>query len=127
LNSKAVLGGTGKARDIDGGDYLFREDAARGLAEWDAGDAGGGQVLQDNGYGFIEGDEAAELLWHGRGNWWRAIKGLRHEAIVNLDGKVYPKRIKIPDKELKEINLTPEKFHGEWNYTIKPKENTKFT
>jgi hypothetical protein len=43
-----------------------------------------------------------------------------------MDRKVYPKGIKISDKELTEINLTPEKFHGEWNYTIKPNEKVEF-
>jgi hypothetical protein len=43
-----------------------------------------------------------------------------------MDRKVYPKGIKISDKELTEINLTPEKFHGEWNYTIKPDEKVEF-
>ena len=67
---------------------------------------------------------------------WRGKPLISHEAIVNLiaatttqkglhvvcdiDKKVYPKGIKISDKELKEINLIVEKFHGEWNYTIKP-------
>ena len=52
---------------------------------------------------------------------------LLHPHQTARNRKVYPTGIKIQDKELKEISLTPEKFHGEWNYTIKPKENTKFT
>ncbi len=47
-------------------------------------------------------------------------KGLRIEC--GMDKKVYPKGVKISDNELNEINLTIEKFHGEWNYTIKPNE-----
>ncbi len=59
---------------------------------------------------------------------------ISHEVIVNLiaatttqkgfhvecgmDKKVYQKDIKISDNELEEVNLTIEKFHGEWNYTI---------
>jgi len=64
---------------------------------------------------------------------------ISHEVIVNLiaatttqkglhvecgmDKKVYQKGIKISDNELEEVNLTIEKFHGEWNYTIKPNKN----
>ncbi|MDP2335190.1 MAG: hypothetical protein Q8N05_01905, partial [Bacteroidota bacterium] len=29
--------------------------------------------------------------------------------------------IKITDEEMKMINLERNDFHGEWNYTIKPK------
>lgn len=74
---------------------------------------------------------------------WRAKPLISHEVIVNLiaatttrkglhvecgmDKNVYPKGIKISDKELKEINLIIEKFHGEWNYTIKPNEKTNIT
>ncbi|MEA2185007.1 MAG: hypothetical protein QOK16_18, partial [Solirubrobacteraceae bacterium] len=32
----------------------------------------------------------------------------------------YPRAIKVPDAELAAVNLTPDAFHGEWNYTIKP-------
>ncbi len=67
---------------------------------------------------------------------WRGKPLISHEVIVNLiaatttqkglhvvcglDKKVYPKGIKISDAELNEVNMTIEKFHGEWNYTIKP-------
>ena len=74
---------------------------------------------------------------------WRGKPLISHEAIVSLiaatttqkglhvecqmDENVYPKGIKISDEELKEINLTSDKFHGEWNYTIKPNKETEFT
>jgi hypothetical protein len=73
---------------------------------------------------------------------WRGKPLISHEVIVNLiaatttreglhvecalDKKVYPKGIKIYDHELKEVNLVVEKFHGEWNYTIKPNEKYEF-
>jgi hypothetical protein len=62
---------------------------------------------------------------------------ISHEVIVNLiantrtekgltvrcemDKGSYPKGLKIKDKELKEINITKNEFHGEWNYTISPR------
>ena len=74
---------------------------------------------------------------------WRGKPLISHEAIVSLiaatttqkglhvecqmDENVYPKGIKISDEELKEINLTSDKFHGEWNYTIKPNKMIEST
>jgi transposase len=37
----------------------------------------------------------------------------------NLDKREYPKGIKISKKELSEVNIIREIFHGEWNYTIR--------
>ncbi len=45
-------------------------------------------------------------------------KGLLIKA--KLDEKQYQKGIKISDKELKEVNLQKDEFHGEWNYKITP-------
>lgn len=42
---------------------------------------------------------------------------------ARLDKKKYEKGIKISDNEMKNIILVKNKFHGEWNYTIKPKKN----
>ncbi|HEY7423608.1 MAG TPA: hypothetical protein VH682_05130, partial [Gemmataceae bacterium] len=33
----------------------------------------------------------------------------------------YPTGIKVSDDELHAVRLRPERFHGEWNYTIQPK------
>jgi len=46
-------------------------------------------------------------------------KGLKVRAA--LDGRHYPKGIKVTKAELAELNLHPEEFHGEWNYTLKPR------
>jgi transposase len=70
---------------------------------------------------------------------WRGKPLISHEVIVNLisstrtqtgleveceiDPNVYPKGIKVTDKELKSVNLIKDSFHGEWNYTIKPNVN----
>ena len=38
-----------------------------------------------------------------------------------IDHATYPAGIKVSDNEMVAINITPHKFHGEWNYTIRPK------
>jgi hypothetical protein len=37
-----------------------------------------------------------------------------------LDRRKYPAGRKISDEEMAKINITPLRFHGEWNYTIHP-------
>ncbi len=62
---------------------------------------------------------------------------MSHETIVNLiantttesgltiqcqlDTQKYPKGIKISDQELATLDLDRADFHGEWNYTIRPR------
>ena len=36
-----------------------------------------------------------------------------------LDTKAYPKGIVVSDQEMADINIIPDEFHGEWNYTIR--------
>jgi len=43
------------------------------------------------------------------------------EVYARLDDGTYPDKIKVPDTEIKAVNLHGNKFHPEWNYTIKPK------
>jgi hypothetical protein len=38
-----------------------------------------------------------------------------------LDCNKYEKGIKISDEEMAKLNITRADFHGEWNYTIKPR------
>lgn len=45
--------------------------------------------------------------------------GLKVEC--QLDTNLYPKAIKVSDKEMADINIQRDSFHGEWNYTIYPK------
>lgn len=40
---------------------------------------------------------------------------------ARLDRKRYKKGIKISKAEVASFNITKEKFHGEWNYTIQPR------
>lgn len=67
---------------------------------------------------------------------WRGRPLLTHAAIVNLigstrtatglrvrcilDRRQYPKQTIVSDQQLATINITHDKFHGQWNYTIKP-------
>lgn len=38
-----------------------------------------------------------------------------------LDTNTYETGIKVSDEEMAKLHLRPAKFHGEWNYTIKPR------
>jgi hypothetical protein len=51
----------------------------------------------------------------------RTSKGLVVKAA--LDSKDYPSGRKVSDEELKQVQLTRHKFHGDWNYTIRPRQN----
>lgn len=67
---------------------------------------------------------------------WRGQPLISHEVVVNLigstktrsglrvkarlDKKKYPTKVKISDAEMRSINIKPHKFHGDWNYTVKP-------
>jgi len=69
---------------------------------------------------------------------WRGRPLVDHETVVQLIGSVrtstgltvkarldrrrYPAGVKVPDTEMDSIRLTPADFHGEWNYTIHPRE-----
>jgi len=50
-------------------------------------------------------------------------KGLN--VTCRLDRRKYPTGHKVTDEEMKRINLQPNKFHGEWNYVIKPNTQRK--
>jgi len=68
---------------------------------------------------------------------WRGKPLVSHEVIVNLiaatttrtglrvqsqlDTGKYPKGIKVGKEEFTAIQLHPDPFHGEWNYTIMPR------
>ena len=60
----------------------------------------------------------------------RAIRRLRAAGLVTIaqqrtdagifDTGTYPKGTKISNRQLAELNIHRDDFHGEWNYTIKP-------
>jgi transposase len=39
-----------------------------------------------------------------------------------LDTRTYPPGIKVSDREVARIDLKPDKFHGDWNYEIRPRK-----
>jgi len=43
------------------------------------------------------------------------------KVYAELDENEYERAIKITDAQLAAVNLHPDKFHGEWNYLIKPR------
>jgi len=67
---------------------------------------------------------------------WRGQPLLSHAAIVSLiaatktktglkvrcalDTHKYPPKVKPTNEQMRAINLRPDKFHGDWNYTILP-------
>ncbi len=44
-----------------------------------------------------------------------------HKVRCELDQKSYPKGIVISDQEMAKIKILRADFHGEWNYTIRPR------
>ena len=70
---------------------------------------------------------------------WRGRPLVSHEVIVKLiantttragltiqaelDRGEYPTGIKVTDKEMESLNLFPADFHGNWNYSIKPRRS----
>jgi hypothetical protein len=68
---------------------------------------------------------------------WRGKPLVSHEVIVNLiagtttktglqvksrlDTGKYPKGIKVSQEDFATINLHPDPFHGDWNYSIRPR------
>jgi hypothetical protein len=50
-------------------------------------------------------------------------KGLK--VTCRLDRRKYPTGREVSDQQMRQVNLQPNKFHGEWNYCIKP--NAKAT
>jgi transposase len=68
---------------------------------------------------------------------WRGKPLVSHQVIVNLiaatttkaglrvraeiDPGKYPKGVKVSDKDVAAIRIERDEFHGEWNYTIRPR------
>jgi hypothetical protein len=71
---------------------------------------------------------------------WRGKPLVTHQVIVELiaatttktglkvysrlDQRIYATGQRVTDKQLAEVNLEPDAWHGEWNYTIHPNDET---
>ena len=71
---------------------------------------------------------------------WRAIPLVSYRVIVDLisaattkagltvrcqlDPNAYPKGVTVSDQDMAEINIKRDEFHGEWNYTIRPRNKS---
>src|SRR4051794_15978090 len=71
---------------------------------------------------------------------WRGKPLLTHQVIVpliastptrtgltvrcRLDRSPYAKGVRVSDAEMATLNLRPAAFHGDWNYTIRPRQPT---
>ena len=53
----------------------------------------------------------------------RTATGLRVRA--ELDTRRYPDGREVPDELMSTVKLEPHRFHGEWNYTIRPRVSGK--
>ena len=72
---------------------------------------------------------------------WRGKPLVSHQTIVQLiaatttdtglkvrceiDPNTYPAGVKVTDDEMDAINILRHKFHGDWNYTIKPQTSVR--
>ena len=45
-------------------------------------------------------------------------KGLKVRCI--LDKRYYPSKLKVTDEQMESLCLIPKRFHGDWNYSIRP-------
>jgi transposase len=70
---------------------------------------------------------------------WRGRPLISHEVVVNLisatttkkgltvvaqlDKGTYPLKVKVSDEQMMQLGLHRHLFHGDWNYTIRPKGN----
>jgi len=73
-------------------------------------------------------------------NNWRGQPLISHQVIVNLiaatttakglsvraalDSNKYPTGIKVTDEQMAALRIAPAEFHGEWNYTVKPRRRS---
>lgn len=51
----------------------------------------------------------------------KTSQGLRVEA--EIDHNVYPAGVKVTDEEIAQLNITKDCFHGDWNYSISPRQH----
>ncbi len=68
---------------------------------------------------------------------WRGKPLISHEVIIDLiagtttatglavksklDSNIYPAGLKVSDQQMAELQLSRDRFHGDWNYSLRPK------
>ncbi len=52
----------------------------------------------------------------------RTETGLRVRA--EIDTGKYPKGVKVSDEEMAGLRLRRHRFHGDWNYTLRPRQRS---
>jgi hypothetical protein len=73
-------------------------------------------------------------------NNWRGQPLVSHQVILNLiaatttaqgltvraalDTNAYPTGIKVTDEQMAALRIAPAEFHGEWNYTVRPRRRS---
>jgi len=74
---------------------------------------------------------------------WKGKPLINHNVVVNLisntktrtglkvkaklDKEKYPLGLRVTDSDYEKINIKPHKFHGDWNYTIRPQNDLGLT
>jgi transposase len=53
----------------------------------------------------------------------RTATGLRVRS--EIDRRRYPGGVTVTDEQMEQVRLQPHRFHGEWNYTIRPKRRSR--
>jgi hypothetical protein len=47
------------------------------------------------------------------------------KVTCRLDTRRYPKGVKVGADQMASIQIVPDEFHGDWNYTIRPRRKTR--
>jgi hypothetical protein len=55
-------------------------------------------------------------------NWRGTETGL--QVCCEIDTSLYPKGVKVTEQEMQALNLVRAEFHGQWNYTIVPNQQS---
>jgi transposase len=101
---------------------------------------GGGKAIPYGVYDLQRDRIEHRLFSHIAMN-WRGIPLVSLAAIVSLigstqsrsglrvrsevDPRSYPAGVRVTDAQMATIDLTPHDFHGEWNYTIRPRQRRR--
>lgn len=99
------------------------------------------RVLVDIDAGSRPADQTALIVTRPVEQALRAVQGVqdvrsettRGSAQISIDfgwgrdmvASTHPKGRKVTDAEMASLNLRPASFHGDWNYTLRPRKSAK--